>query len=297
MEMYRKVEPALRLRDIVESIWLQEAPNQGTRLSPTCVLPTGMVEILFHYGERYVHHEPGTTLRMPRSYVTGQRTRPVNAQALGSIGIVIVSLYPWGISHLIKGAHEVVDGFVDLGKLTDSRRVRDLEDQLRCASNNETRVRRVEEFLLWLREKTSAIYPDTFEGRGLIESSQLLSAHPTESTVESVSTALGMSRRHFGRRFRFATGLSPKMFARILRFQRTLRCRRQSRLSWADIAVRCGYSDQPHMIREMRTFSHRTPKMVNLNRGTLFDVFNDPTGSRYFDTVYMAGGDALDARD
>ncbi|WP_345679290.1 AraC family transcriptional regulator [Yinghuangia aomiensis] len=78
--------------------------------------------------------------------------------------------------------------------------------------------------------------------------------------IDTVAAELGWSRRHLTDRFRGELGLSPKTFARVLRFEHahdlaTVR----DPLPWADLASLCGYADQAHLAREWREFTGRSP--------------------------------------
>ena len=76
-------------------------------------------------------------------------------------------------------------------------------------------------------------------------------------SVGDLANELGYSRRHLTDRFTREYGLTPKLAARVVRFERSasfLRNRERSRLtdrpSLATVAVFCGYYDQAHMARE-----------------------------------------------
>ena len=72
-----------------------------------------------------------------------------------------------------------------------------------------------------------------------------------------------MSRERFSKAFRREFGLSPKRFARIRRFARTLEIGRQEpSLTGADLAARCGYVDQAHMIHDFQDFSGSAPSTL-----------------------------------
>ncbi len=83
------------------------------------------------------------------------------------------------------------------------------------------------------------------------------------SSVEHVRDRLGLSPRQLINRFRARVGLAPKLFARVARFQRALhdshRPSATTKGSWADLALRHGYSDQAHFVRELRAFAGTTP--------------------------------------
>ncbi|GAB3738940.1 hypothetical protein GCM10027598_67760 [Amycolatopsis oliviviridis] len=71
--------------------------------------------------------------------------------------------------------------------------------------------------------------------------------------VSRHAAAAGVSERQLRRRFLVAVGLSPKAYARVVRLHRAMALARSaSAPDWADIAVRSGFYDQPHMIAEFR---------------------------------------------
>ncbi|HEU4954872.1 MAG TPA: helix-turn-helix domain-containing protein, partial [Gemmatimonadales bacterium] len=80
--------------------------------------------------------------------------------------------------------------------------------------------------------------------------------------VRAAAAALGVGERRLQRAFDRSVGLSPKGLARVLRFRRTLRALDEAdggAVSWARLAARAGYADQPHFIREFRALAGVTP--------------------------------------
>jgi AraC-like DNA-binding protein len=66
---------------------------------------------------------------------------------------------------------------------------------------------------------------------------------------------LGWSERYLGQRFASEFGLSPKVAARVMRFDRARRLLQQRIVSGApprltELALECGYYDQAHLARE-----------------------------------------------
>jgi transcriptional regulator GlxA family with amidase domain len=56
----------------------------------------------------------------------------------------------------------------------------------------------------------------------------------------------GVSRQHLARRFRHAAGMSPKMFARITRFQALVRALLENDVSqWAGVSTSVGTTIRP----------------------------------------------------
>jgi AraC-like DNA-binding protein len=278
--MFRRVRPAVPLRDIVESIWLQEDSSFSDARTPSCVLPTGTIEVLFHYGDRFAHVEAGRVETVPRFYVTGQRTRPVFTLAGKRIGIVIASLYPWGLRSLFPECADAVDGYVDLELLSGRSQVARIEHRLLEATDSETRIRLVEAFLLSQRT----------EGVGdirMVAASGMLAMAATARPVHEISRRFSMSRRHFSRKFRSTIGIQPKTFSRIMRFQKAIRSHRDRGLCWATVAAECGYSDQAHLSHEVKRFSARTPGEFGVEPTRATDVFNGNSVSKFFNTIYV----------
>ncbi|MFB4194755.1 AraC family transcriptional regulator [Streptomyces carpaticus] len=78
--------------------------------------------------------------------------------------------------------------------------------------------------------------------------------------VGAVAAELGWSRRYLAERFRGEVGLSPKTFARVLRFEHAhALATAQDPPPWADVATVSGYADQAHLVRDWRAFTGRSP--------------------------------------
>ena len=84
----------------------------------------------------------------------------------------------------------------------------------------------------------------------------------TGGTVEvgALAADLGWSRRHLGERFRAELGLTPKVAARVVRFERARRLLlRPERPALADVANLTGYFDQAHLNRDFRDLAGCSP--------------------------------------
>ena len=73
---------------------------------------------------------------------------------------------------------------------------------------------------------------------------------------------IGWSRRHFVDRFRRHVGLAPKPTARVLRFARAHTLLSRSGGSVGEVAARCGYADQSHLVRECHRLAGCTPSAL-----------------------------------
>jgi transcriptional regulator GlxA family with amidase domain len=78
--------------------------------------------------------------------------------------------------------------------------------------------------------------------------------------IGTLTEETGWSARHLIARFREEIGVTPKLAARILRFERVVARVEQARgVGWADIAYDCGYYDQAHLNRDFRQFAGTSP--------------------------------------
>ena len=83
--------------------------------------------------------------------------------------------------------------------------------------------------------------------------------------LRDVLAQAGCSHRHFIAGFRDATGLAPKRYARLRRFQRVL-AQVDARADWSGLAAEHGYFDQAHLARDFRQFAGLPPRTYQLGR-------------------------------
>ncbi|MCS0502715.1 helix-turn-helix transcriptional regulator [Ancylobacter mangrovi] len=77
--------------------------------------------------------------------------------------------------------------------------------------------------------------------------------------IADIADACGVSRSHFIRGFREATGATPHHWLVVQRVARALALLAHSRLPLAEIAVSCGFADQSHMTRLVARLTGTTP--------------------------------------
>lgn len=86
-----------------------------------------------------------------------------------------------------------------------------------------------------------------------------LTALGEDGDIAAASRRLGLSERHFRRLFAAEFGAGPKIYARILRFDRTLRRLHPRPWETPDAPDSDDYADQAHLIREFCAFAEITP--------------------------------------
>lgn len=87
-----------------------------------------------------------------------------------------------------------------------------------------------------------------------------LRAFDRTHAIGAVTEKIGMSGRRFADVFRNEVGMTPKAFCRVRRFHQAIRRIHAAReVDWADVALSCGYYDQPHFIHDFRAFAGISP--------------------------------------
>jgi len=82
-----------------------------------------------------------------------------------------------------------------------------------------------------------------------------------DANIGTLVARSGYSHRRFIALFRGDTGLAPKEYARVRRFDRALSLAGEARRhDWAEIALAAGYSDQAHLSREFSALAGMGPQ-------------------------------------
>ncbi|MDI4664104.1 helix-turn-helix transcriptional regulator [Xanthobacter autotrophicus] len=77
--------------------------------------------------------------------------------------------------------------------------------------------------------------------------------------ISDIAAACNVSRSHFIRAFRQATGATPYQWLLARRVEQARALLTRSRLSLAEVAIQCGFSDQSHMTRTVARLTGSTP--------------------------------------
>jgi AraC-like DNA-binding protein len=197
------------------------------------------------------------TLRLggaPRAFVAGPQARAKTWRSRGRTELVGARLMPGAATLLGVDVEALRVGWTPLEDFVPKAAVaRLVRDVMRGASLAE-RAHALDAFLserLLNREldpRLSAALRVVFAGAGRV-------------SVAKLARASGASTRTLARLFDRCIGLSPKRFARIVRFQGALRALPGSD-NWARVALELGYHDQAHFVRDVRELFGATPGAV-----------------------------------
>jgi AraC-like DNA-binding protein len=88
----------------------------------------------------------------------------------------------------------------------------------------------------------------------------LLLNSPQKISLSQLAGEACLSSRQLERRFKERTGVNPKLFERIIRFDKAFRLKNsRPHYDWLRIAVECGYHDYQHLVKEYKDFTGLNP--------------------------------------
>lgn len=243
---YRELAPAAPLRHAIACYW-QIDGQLGAETQRHRVLPDACADILFDLAAWRA------TSDAIAGRIVGTMTRARRVAFSGRVDLIGIRFRPGGAP--LVCAQSLAE-FTDMATSADlwlGSLASPLTDELAGLGDFRPRAQAFDRHLLAMPRG----YP---LDRLAVRATQLLAAgEPDEARVRAVARTLGLSERQMERRFAVATGLTPAVYRRVLRFRRLLEIR-ESGQDWAGAAAEAGYYDQPHMTREFTRFTGVSPR-------------------------------------
>jgi AraC-like DNA-binding protein len=253
----KRALPHPELRSVVRA-FLEIRVDWGPspRSWPVAARPHQMLQ--FHLAEPYrVSHDSGPVSVSPRTYISGPQTyQRARIYESGCVHVFNILFHPTGLNRLagINMASLVNDAAAPSDVL--GRSALALEDSVRLALDFPSRVASVERWVAMMMEKRE---PDV----AIERTSRLLMAARGCLRIDSLVRRSDLSASQFQRRFESEVGMTPKLFARTIRFDAALAAHHNAPdRSWTDIVHELGYFDQAHFIGECRAFAGVLPSGI-----------------------------------
>jgi AraC-like DNA-binding protein len=198
--------------------------------------------------------DPASRAQRRTSFVAGLSDVPALTEYQSDQHGIEVNLTPLAARRLLAvPMSEVANRVVDLDDLL-GRDGQELVERLAGSRGWEARFALLDD-VLGARLAETATPPPEVAGAW----ARLTGAHGRVPVADLAQDA-GWSRRHLVTRFREHVGISPKVLARVLRFERVVELlQRDDGTRFAEIAYSCGYADQAHLNRDFRAFAGDTP--------------------------------------
>jgi AraC-like DNA-binding protein len=246
--MYRFFVPHSALQPYIESYWMLRAAAFTLHEH---IFVDARADLIFNYGAAYQrNHLDSLDTRdtLAVSNLDAQRQYPLAIAQQGNIHLIAARFRPGGLAAFLSiPLYELSNLAIDIGSAFGKSGIV-LESQLYDAAHDPMRqVELLNDFFLRRlhvhHNYASACYI-----------AQRLEATCGEISVQALSAEVGYSIRTVDRLFARFFGVSPKFYARVVRFQRVMALLSKE-TTFAEIALICGYYDQSHLSKEFNAFT------------------------------------------
>lgn len=246
------------LHDFVESILIMDWDANLYSMNPRYSYPWSATSHLFFT----LANEPSSSSRhivtcYPSSFVTGPRLINETQDVGMRRKLVGVAFKPGGMARLIgMPVAELVNDRLD-ASLVLGKEITELTERLKNANDNHELFTLTEQFLI---NKLSVLKPVTAFDAVVME----LVKNNGNLPIKKVADLNGIGLRQLERRFMERIGITPKLFAKIIRFTNaSIFKEAHPGVSWSQIAYEFGYADQMHLIGDFKKFSGFTPTEID----------------------------------
>jgi AraC-like DNA-binding protein len=221
------------------------------------LFPSGRVELVVHVDEPYRMLAPHGSALFPTACLTGVLSGPVLMEAPPvRARIVAAQLRPAGARALLARPLSDVSGqTVDLRDLLPRAAIADLIERCHAGRSG---LDRIEVVRRWLAKQLHGIGRDAEMVAWAV--SEIVRTRGAFS-IDALRHETGLSWTRLAAVFRDQVGVTPKRYARIVRFRHALALLDESPdLPLTSIALAAGYYDQAHMTGDFRALAGLTPR-------------------------------------
>ncbi|MBO0932476.1 helix-turn-helix domain-containing protein [Fibrella aquatilis] len=204
--------------------------------------------------EKVAYGLDGNPIESARSRLYGQHTVVTNRHVGRDFMVFQVQFQPGALFRLTGiPAHELTNTFVD-AEAVFSGEIRLVNERLSYTRHYTEMVAIVEDFLFYLIGRARK------QLRPIDRVGQFLLQHPGTVRLDWLADQACLSQRQFYRQFLEREGISPKVYARIARFEQAMKLKNaQPAKDWLSVALELGYYDYQHLVRDFKEFTYLTP--------------------------------------
>lgn len=260
---YNRYPPAKELEKLIECYWFVEGDEMESRQEK--IIPDGFPELIFHYRDPYRINISGEWQLQSSGLLAGQIRKHFYLENTGASGIVGIKLKPATVTYLFGiEMDRLADQVVDLREIS-GQKIQSIETAINAHKSHEEIIEALNSFFL---SKQQVEYDDRIEG-----ALALLFQKHGDVRVSDLTSMLTITERQLERLFKKYVGLSPKFYARIIRFSYIFQLMQEGDQSWVNIAFQSGYYDQAHFIRDFKAFSGEDPSAYLFDEKSMANFF------------------------
>jgi AraC-like DNA-binding protein len=247
--------PLPALQHAIPILWAVEAP--AVDAARPDVLPDPYRELIVNCGAPLaLELAPGHQIALPQVFLNDLHLRPLRFRTAGPFCVLGVRFYPWAVLTCLDLQPPLVAPSIrplggpwdrlaaELARLVHAQGIPVALQALHHILQTQYRVRQ-------------------HDVRMVAVIQTLLGAPHVHPRIHDLARASALSLRQFQRRFHQATGVPPKLLARLVRFEAVCAAiTAQPRPPMAVVAAAFGYADQAHLIHDVQALAATTPSGV-----------------------------------
>ncbi len=201
---------------------------------------------------------------LPRFNITGQLTRYYKLTIKpGKYRFLSVILKPYGAYHLLNFSQDTIaDGFANINQVLGSQ-----ENLCEALQQNCDQPQEAMNLLQdWLLQRLQVNQQNSRLDAVIMACNEIDAGNGIRS-IKQICEVTGMSKSSIERHFLEKIGLTPKMYSRIIRFNKVYQTLQTGDYEkWQDVVYQYNFYDQAHFIKDFKNFFNYTPSEVHKNR-------------------------------
>lgn len=227
---------------------------------------TGCIEVMFTLnGAPWQTKVQGEFTKNSNIELWGQILQPLTFRIWGQSEIFGIRFSPASAAFLLKEEiNQFNDRVLDLTSVLGNS-IKELHSKLQDAKSTTERICLADTYLT----KKFTVHTKTLNRIDLVQQVMDELTHKDFfDNISNVASRYGISSRHLQKIFLHYTGLTPKLYSQINRFQNSLILLGKGNQPRTGIAYESGYFDQSHFIREFKSFTGFVPSGLDLEKSS-----------------------------
>jgi AraC-like DNA-binding protein len=189
----------------------------------------------------------------PAVSICGQQVSRYNFYLTREYQMLRVHFHPGALYRLLRiPMFEFTDCWFDASSVIQ-REIMDVNDRLCQCRTYAHMITVVEDYLLKKIKYLSDRHP-------VDKAAAYLFSNPSGFSLDWLATQSCLSPRQFDRKFNERMGVGPKLYSRVVRFYAAYQYKEfNPQEDWLSVALRFGYTDYQHMVKDFKEFAGVTP--------------------------------------
>ncbi|HEY9048140.1 MAG TPA: helix-turn-helix domain-containing protein [Ohtaekwangia sp.] len=278
---FQTLLPSPPLRDYIYSYLVVDVVDNNDLAVVHEALPMGITTLCFSDRSGCYHNKVSSSdifLPAPDIAVVGQMVEKGESIFSRSFRSVVALFKPTALYQFGGAAMNAIAGTysVDATSLFSPKELHDCREQMFQYVDGEKAVDVLDHFLLTKLETPK------HNVRNLDKLADYISHKKGNVGIDWLADQASMSIKTLERHFVEKIGLTPKHFARIIRFKSAFQLLEGPAHSMDVFRIieGCGFTDQAHLIKEFKHFTSRTPKFYYASQEVLSPFFLGATSKK-----------------